>query len=241
MRSLLEEKYAPHFTSWQQAPDKATTGQLMRALQPEIDRGISAHVGEKNPLIESRARQIVIKSLPKYDPKQAKLGTYVVNQLQGLKRVSRQQQQILSIPERVQLDSNYLNRIEIGLTDKNDREPSMAELADASGISAKRIGYVRGFRYPIPEGSTIREDDEGGETPQIATLKDTSKTWHEMVYSDLDPINQKIMEWTMGMHGQKPLSNQDVAKRLKVTPGAISQRKAAIQRMLDQERDLNPL
>src|SRR4029079_10744679 len=167
MASLLEEKYAPHYTAWQQAPDKATAGQLLRTLQPEIDRGISAHVGQKNPLLESRARRIVLQALPKYNPKQARLRTYVVNQLQGLKRVSRQQQAILSIPERVQLDSNYLNRIENELNDKHDREPSLSALADASGVSQEQISYVRGCRYPIPEGSTIRQTEEGGETPAM--------------------------------------------------------------------------
>jgi DNA-directed RNA polymerase specialized sigma subunit len=241
MASQLEEKYAPHFTSWKQQPDKATTGQLLKTLQPEIDRGISAHVGQKNPLIEGRARRIVLQALPKYDPNQARLGTYVVNQLQGLKRVSRQQQQIISIPERVQLDSNYLNRIETELNDKHDREPSLAELADASGISQKRIGYVRGFRYPISEGSTIRQTEEGGETPAMATQQENSATWHEMVYGDLDPTNQRIMEWALGLHGAPKLNTQQIAAKLKVTSGAISQRKAAIQRTLDQEAELNPL
>jgi len=55
----------------------------------------------------------------------------------------------------------------------------------------------------------------------------------------MDATNQKIMEWTFGLYGSPQLSNQAIAQRLKLSPGAISQRKANIQRILDQEQDLS--
>jgi len=46
------------------------------------------------------------------------------------------------------------------------------------------------------------------------------------------------MEHTLGMHGKRVLSNQDVARKLKLSPGAISQRKARIQSKMDLAEDL---
>ena len=52
--------------------------------------------------------------------------------------------------------------------------------------------------------------------------------------------DQKIMELSLGMRGHKPLSNLEIAKKLGRSPGALSQRKAKIQAMIDKEEDLSP-
>jgi hypothetical protein len=56
----------------------------------------------------------------------------------------------------------------------------------------------------------------------------------------MDPINQKIMEHSLGLHGQPRLPNHEIAKLLRLSPGAISQRKARIQQTLDKESELSP-
>jgi DNA-binding NarL/FixJ family response regulator len=48
------------------------------------------------------------------------------------------------------------------------------------------------------------------------------------------------MEHTLGLHGKKVLSNQEIARKLRLTPGAVSQRKATIQQLLNQEQELSP-
>jgi hypothetical protein len=115
----------------------------------------------------------------------------------------------------------------------------MYEIADKTGISVKRINYVSKFRYPMSQGSFSGMGEEENEMFSPAVEQGPSNTWFEFVYSDLDPTNQKIMEWTLGLHGQKPLSNQAIARKLRMTPGAVSQRKAKIQYILNQE-ELNP-
>ena len=64
--------------------------------------------------------------------------------------------------------------------------------------------------------------------------------WTEIVYQDLGPVDQKIMEMSLGMHGQKKLSNLEIAKKLNRSPGAITQRKMRIQELLNQESDFSP-
>lgn len=239
--SRLEPQYRDFYDTWKRNPDPSNAGKLLRAVGPEIDKGITAHVGAPNPLIKSRARMLALRAIRSYDPSQARLGTHIVNQLQGLKRVSRQQSQILPIPERVSLDANHLDRVRNDLSDRLGREPSLTELADETGLSVKRIRYVQKFRHPVAEGTlahaSVSEEGSGMLAPAVES--EPTDAWLDLVYGDLEPKNQKIMEWTLGMYGQPVLPNQEIARRLGISSGAVSQRKARIQQLLNQQ-ELNP-
>lgn len=242
LESKLEPEFEQDFLSWKKDPTPQTTGAMLRRLKPAIDRGIHAYVGTSpGPTIPAHAKQLTIKALETYDPARAKLGTHVTNHLQGLRRISRQSGQVLKLPERIHLDRTRLHEVENLLEDRLGRTPSTMELADYSGISPRRIKYVRSFHMPVGSGQlhTQNATNEGGEF-QPAVKFDYTEAWQDLVYEDLDPVNQKIMEWTLGMHGEKQLPNHEIARRLRITPGAVSQRKAKIQSILQQESELNP-
>lgn len=238
--SSLEKDYDAPYKAWKLNPDKHHTTLLLGAVQPSIDKAIQAHVGPPNPLLRSRARKMALGAIRSYDPTKAKLGTHLMNQLQGLKRVARQQNTILSVPERVGLDQAHLANSINELQDDLGRTPSLGEIADHTGMSLRRIQHIRKFRQPIAEGSFQQGmgDDDGAYDPGVEQAP--SNAWHELVYGDLDPTNQKIMEYTLGMYGRKQLSNQEIAGKLRMTPGAVSQRKAIIQKIIDQQSDLSP-
>ena len=236
----LESKYSAPYDLWKRNPTPSNAGALLKTVQPEIERGISAHVGQSNPILKSRARRMALTAIKSYDPSRARLGTHIVNQLQGLKRVSRQQTQILPIPERVSIDRNNVERTKAELGDELGREPNLDELADKTGLSVRRLSYIQKFRYPIAEGTIDhRMSQEEGAGFMPAVQQKDSDSWTQFVYSDLDNTNKKIMEWTLGMHDQPVLSNLAIAKKLQITPGAVSQRKAIIQKVLDQQ-ELSP-
>lgn len=238
---MLEPQYKDAYELWKRNPSPHTTGQLLKTISPEIDRGILAHVGSSNPLIRSRAKLLTLRAFSSYDPKQAKLGTHIVNHLQGLKRVARQQAQILPVPERVALDSSHIERARTDLEDRLGREASMQELSDYTGLSIRRITHVQKFRKPVAEGTVaaLAMSEEGGGSAGPAVAQSPTNAWLEMVYMDQDGVNQKIMEWTLGLHGQPVLPNNEIARRLRISQGAVSQRKARIQDTLNQE-ELNP-
>lgn len=237
MPSQLENEYAQEFDAWKSTPTPQTTGQLLRKLQPVIDRGVQANVGPRpSPVLRSRARRLTLDALNTYDPNRARLSTHITNHLKGLRRISRQQSQVVSIPERVSLDRHYLSNSEQELQDKLGREPTPLELADHTGISVARINYVRKFRPPVAEGSLLAAMETGPEESAFlpAVEHDNTPVLLEAVYRDLDGTSQKIMDWTLGLHGSTPLSNQEIARKLKLTPGAVSQRKALIQRRIGE-------
>ena len=237
----LEDAYRDPYTTWSRNPSKANTSKLLTSISPDIDKGISAHVGYTTPMLRSRARQIALKAVRSYDPSKAKLGTHIVNQLQGLRRIARKQTQILPEPERVAIDRTFIEQARNKFLDESGYEPSARELADATGLSQKRIKHVQSFRHAIAESTLSGMNDEGEMASfDPAIERQGSTAWLEFVYDDLDDTNQKIMDWTLGLHGQKELSNRQIAAKLRLSPGAISQRKAYIQSILAQEQELSP-
>lgn len=236
----LEKEFAEPFNAWKKTPNPTTTSAILTKLNPAIDKGLHAHAGGvKDPIMRSHARWLTLTALKTYDPVQSALTTHVVNHLQGLKRIRGRRGHVLKTPERVMLDRARLDEAENVFEDTHGREPSLTELADETGLSMKRISHVRKFRTPLSQGF-LESQSEGGANAFPAVREQKSDTWLEVVYGDLNNINKKILEWTLGLHGNPILSNQKIAAKLRLSPGAISQRKQSIQNLLDQEQTLSP-
>lgn len=238
MNDYLEEEFKVPYAAWKAAPTPESNRAMLKTLEPLIQKGVTTFTGQTNPLLTSQARRLTLEGLRSYDPTRSRLQTHLYNQYKGLRRISRQQSQVISVPERVLFDQQRLRGYEQELTDQLGRAPSDRELADHSGFSMKRISHVRRYQAGIPEGSL--ESAAQGLTPQVRPSNQPQETWLQMVYDDLQPMDQKIMELSLGLHGRTALSNQEIARKLGRSPGAISQRKARIQQLLDQEQDLSP-
>ena len=81
--------------------------------------------------------------------------------------------------------------------------------------------------------ATLR--DTLGREPSDAELADhTGLSLKRISYArGLRPISQSILEHTAGLHGRPILSNQELAAKLRLSPGAVSQRKAKIQEKIE--------
>lgn len=239
----LEPAFDEPYQAWKKQPGPQTAGAMLRSLQPVIDRGIQAHVGKAaGPTMRSHARKLTLQALQTYDPAKARMATHITNSLQGLKRIHRRNTQVLKLPERISLDRARLGEASAELEDRLGRAPSTAELADHTGVSMKRIQYVRQFRMPLAEGQFQTRMDAGGEAWgfQPAVQQDPSQAWIDLIYQDLSPTNQKVLEYSLGLYGQPQLPNHEIARRLGVSPGAVSQRKLQIQQLIDREQQLSP-
>ena len=237
MDNYLEPEYTEIYGQWKADPSQENNAKMLDTLSPAIAGATRMHVGDENPLMKSRARRMTLDAIRSYDPKRSRLRTHITNQLRGLKRVRRKQNSVMSVPERVSLDRYNTELAQQTLADELGRDPSLAELADKTGLSVKRLTHVRGYNPAVAEGSMSREVDFAG---AVSTPGNVSDTWQQIVYDEATPIDKKIMEWTLGIGGRKLLSNAEIARRLKRSPGAISQRKQRLQDLLDQETDLSP-
>jgi hypothetical protein len=234
----LEDDYRSPYETWQadQTPEGNAT--MLKAIDPIIQKGISAHVGKSSPLVASRARKIALDGVRGYDPARSRLQTHLMNRLQSLKRAQRQMSQVVSAPERILLDRAKLEEYTQEMEDEMGREPTDAEIANRTGFAPRRLKHIRGYRHAVAEGRLDAIDP--GLAPGMAPDPKAQQAWVEMIYDELPPMDQKILEYSLGLHGRKRLSNQEIALKLKRSPGAITQRKQRIQVMLDQEQDISP-
>lgn len=239
---MLEKSYHAPFTAWKATPTPATSGAMLRAVDPVIRSALTTYGGasSKSPTLHSKARLMALQSLSSYDPSRAKLQTFLMGQLQGLRRASSREERILSVPEQVLLDRQHVYDAGKFLEDDLGREPTTSELADRLGLSAKRIQYIQNYKPATAEGTIVSKSEEGGAEPWAPAVEsDSSVSWREFVYHSLDPTDQLILEYTLGMHGRKVTSNQELSKKLRLSPGAVSQRKAKIQNKLDQRYEMS--
>ena len=234
----LEPEYREAYEAWEQDQTPVGNSTILGAIDPVIRKGTSMY-GGASPLTRSRGRKLALEGLRTYDRSRSRLQSHLINQLKGLQRISKQQHEVVHAPERVLLDRFKLQRHEQDLSDTLGRDPTDGELADQSGFSLKRIKHIRGWQPGMTSSQLegISPNLAGGQFMGDVT---SQAAWLEVVYDSLAPIDQKIMEFSMGLHGQKELSNLEIAKKLKRTPGAISQRKKKIQEIIRQEEDLSP-
>ena len=236
----LEQQYAGFYQDWKTTGTQESASVMLQQIDPVINKAITSYAsGNKSPNVRSHARQIALDALESYDPQKARLQTHLLNQLQGLRRHVAQEQQVLSVPEQVMLDNQHLYRSSMVLQDKLGRDPSDREVSDHTGISLKRLAYVRQYRSPLAEG-TLEDatQREGGSPAMPAVMQNDPTGWHEFVYNDLNEVDKAIMEYTLGLHGIKKLPATEIAKKLNISPGAISQRSQRIQAKLNQREDL---
>jgi hypothetical protein len=239
--TLLEPELEPHYNAWKADKTPEANATILKQLQPDLDKIVKVHVGQNNPILNSQARRLTIDALQSYDPSRSRLRTHLFNQLQSLKRISRQQRSILHIPERVVLDKYHLDRHTQELIDTVGRDPSDEELADHTGFSLKRIQHVRSFRPAVAEGTLEAAGPEGQQEifGPISSANRQLSAWHDLVYGELSPMDKVIFEHSLGYNGKRVLSNNDIAGKIKRTPGFVSQRKKIMQDTLDRQ-ELNP-
>jgi DNA-directed RNA polymerase specialized sigma subunit len=242
--TLLEPEFEEPYKAWKATPSPVTAGALLKAVKPVLQSGLKTYGGTEaaSPNLASKARQIALGAFDKYDPNRAKLRTHLMVHLQGLRRQSADESQPIRLPDRVSLDLHRLHFATNELKDRLGRDPSDAELADHSGLSYKRLTHLRKVMPTHSEGVYTQSDSEGepGSAPAVVP-QNGDEHWLHFVYGDLDPNDQLIMEHTLGMHGKPIKSKQWIAGRLGLSPGAISQRAAHIQSLLDKREELGGL
>jgi DNA-directed RNA polymerase specialized sigma subunit len=242
----LEPEYRGPFEAWKANDNPSTSGQLLQSLQPVLNTALRSYVGTKvSPTMRARARLLALDSLKNYDPARAKIRTHLLSQMQGLRRMTARENQIISIPERVGLELGYVRDGEKVLGDRLGRDPTTVELADHLQMSPRRIAHVRQAKPGLAEGQAMRADDEGHEEVVLPGVAAESRKdldhWYRFIYDDLSPQDKLIMEHSLGLFGRSILPKQDIARKLRITPGAVSQRAARIQQKLDARDEMGGL
>ena len=244
-RNLLEQDLQKPFEDWRREPSPTNTGQMLRAVDPIINTALRSYAGpsSKSVNLKSRAKMLAAEALSSYDQTKGPLKSHLMSRLQRLRRIASQQRQVIRVPEQVALDQMRSEAASKELEEKLGRPPSDQELADHTGLSSKRLAYIRGSGRPLAESTITRPGDDGAGSfdPRVRPLYQSDDAWVELVYDDLDQTNQFIMERVLGLHGHAPEKPSAVAVKLRISPAAVSHRMAQIQAKLDQRDDLGML
>ena len=217
------------YDTWKANPTPENMGRIVAALDPVLHSEVQRFQGPK-PLLHSKARALAVKAVRSYDPASgAQLRSWVTTNLQPLSRYG-QRLRAVHAPEVAIRQSAHVNRVRQELSDEYGRDPSDTELADAVGISRKRLKSLRTLVRPqVAEGTIATPEDEDSTAGVPAVIMPhRMSVVEDMVYEALSPRDRSIFDWKTGRHGRGMLANQDIATRLGVTPALISQRSQAI-------------
>ncbi len=233
------EDFDSTYQQWKKLRTPETNTKLLASVQPVVDTALSSYGGASpSPTMRSQARLLALQAMDSYDPQKGNVRTHLLSQLQRLRRLTAQEQNIISVPEQVGLDYQKLVEGENNLRDQLGRDPTDDEIADHTLLSARRIRKIRAFHQPVAEGATQQETTEdagGGDVASsIPGATSAANAWLNFVYDDLGPTDKLILDMTLGRNGKRRTSTQEIARRLNITPGAVSQRASKIQAMLDK-------
>lgn len=240
----LEASFTEPYNAWKREQTPQTRSALLKAVDPVIGTALKSYGGPSagSPVLRSQARRMALEAFNSYDPAKGALKSHLLSQLRRLHRVGAQQAQIIRLPEQVALQLRQLEEAEHELHKALGRDASDMEIADYTGISPKRLAYIRQAR-PVTSSGQLEAVDERQEAPPSEVVGDvrSQDAWEDFVYADLNPTDQLIYDMLRGRHGRQRKTTQEVASHLRITPGAVSQRAKKIQQLLDERHTLGIL
>jgi len=240
IENVLKDPLAPKespFDVWKAKPTPQNLSSVVKYLDPAIKQTIQSIGGGSDPYLYSQARVLAAKAVESYDPTYgAGLHTWVNRQLLPLRRIRREKQTAIKIPESVQLDAFHLMRTEEEFKEEYGREPDLEELSDKARMPIRRIEKVRqkfvsivgdSATDPDAQNESAAGNSKGGVASEYST-PDYDTEAMDYVYQDSDYGDRKIMEPNAGYGGGSPLSGVELAAKLRVSPAQITRRAAKL-------------
>ncbi len=165
-------------------------------------------------------------------------------QLQPLIRWHSRRNAAVKLPDQMRMHATAISNADRELEKELGRSPSAREIADYTGLPLNRIEEIRRIDRKVLTGS-YEIGEEGDDVLHIEdqAVIDDGRIHASMVavcsrrpfaYRPEDPRAHSRLD------GARRMSNLTLAKHLRLSPGAISQRKAKIQALLDRESELSP-
>ena len=220
---------------WQKKSTPENTKQILDFIKPTIDSALHTYTPCQQNTFRIKATSYALQSLRNYDvTKKASPNTFVFSNLQRLNRLRRQRQNIIHIPQNQVYMKQMLDNKAAQLQNDLGRPPTDQELSQALYISKRKLDKLR-QQSSVTISQAMSQDPQGHQ--MLGKSDVTDMDYYNYVYSSVSPVDKKIMQWTSG-YRTKPLSNNQIAEKLHISPGAVSQRKNRIQQLMSQVRGL---
>ena len=217
------------FDTWYHSQTSPNMNKVLSSMVGDMDRAIQTAGGKPSPLTRGFAKKAVVKAMKSYKPGAGtKFRTWAQTSLRQLVRPVRQSRFTVKIPEQRARQAAKVRSLIDEIQAETGFEPSDATIADRLALPMSRVASARGGSAP---------EVTSGEIFANAEPADESALINDMVYYSLAPRDQTIMEYAFGYNGVKPLKAVEIARRLKVSPAAISQRLAKIRQLMSDAED----
>ena len=112
------------------------------------------------------------------------------------------------------------------MRDEFGRDATLQELSEVTGFNFAEINNLRLFRKKDVNVSTLAYSP--------IFIEGDNDDWVHFVYHDLPVRDKFIFEHKTGFSGNKVLSNEDIAKKLKISTSTVSNRIKMISDQLAQ-------
>lgn len=218
---------------WQKTKSPEAFKALYDKHQDTIKRGIWIFGGGyQNQLppaaTKARALEAFHTAISNYKiNSNASLSSWITSQMRILQRYVRDNKDIAHIPENRLIHVGMLRDREQFLTDKLGRAPTMVELADDLKWPIKKVKMIK---------KELKRDLVGNSELEFATEKMSGRVEELLrgLYFDLPPVQQKILESTMGWDGPRKDLKQ-IARELKVPEAKVRYERDKIAKRLKEE------
>ena len=234
---------------WNNDKSENNFNNLYNTLKPTIQYALAANNAIGDSLIETKAKILAAKAIKSFDPAYGNsLPTYLSSQLQKLTRINRDLRSPIKIPERQLYAAAELARTEEEWKEQHGgKEPTVSDLADAMGMSIKKISDIRKqFVKQVSESryfsGITSEDSVSSNAEQNAEESIFTEEAIGYVYNDLGYRDKKILEYSTGFGGSDILSPAEISKKLNISQSQVSRITAKLaNRIFDVEKTLQKI
>lgn len=200
------------------SPQDANT--LYNGLKSTVTSAVQSYAGGDKRLVVP-AYRLAFDAISTYDPsKGTDIKTHVYNNLKRLNRISAARSNMVHIPEGVARDYSIVSRAISSFYDEHNREPNEDELSDITKLSKKRISKILNRDTQISGSEAVTP--EGADRVSHSGISED--TYIDYLYSSSDNLDKRIIELMSGRRGSKVYSGYDTARKLGITPAAVSLR-----------------
>ena len=212
------------YDTWSRAKTPGNMSKLLGSMSGDIDRAIQTAGGKPSPLLRGTGKIAVVKAMNSFDPKSGtQFRSWAQTQLRSLVRPVRASRFAVKIPELRARQAAKIRNIIDERQAESGLEPSDSEIADRLGIPMARVASARGGVAPeVVSGEIFSKEDPVDDNGMI----------QDFVYYSLPKTDQTIMEYALGYNGVKTLPSTEIARKLKISPSAVSQRLTKIRQMI---------
>jgi len=223
----VQEQY---YQEWVADPTPERLSRVVGTLERPISFALARANAQDDSRARHQARLITAKAVSSFRPDAgANLNSWVINQLQGLNRYTRQNAGSVKVPDRARLDGYSLKVAEDAFIARTGQEPTDAELAEEAKMSMDRLRKVRGWTRPTVAEGVVEADAH--------TQTDFDNEALDYVYNTTNKLNQRILDRVVGYGGRKPISRAEAATEFGVSPSLISRRLAGLAYETQTMRD----